>query len=97
MQKRLIQELANMNCAALGFKVQRYFNEVPQEMIQLANDVGLPILSIPYNYNFSQIISLVNRRVNQPDETISQHSVHMHNKFYTIIKAGGKSTQLLEY
>ncbi len=51
-KKRLIQELANMNCAALGFKVQRYFNEVPQEMIQLANDVGLPILSIPYNYNF---------------------------------------------
>lgn len=24
LQKRLIQELANMNCAALGFKVQRY-------------------------------------------------------------------------
>ena len=53
-----------MNCAALGFKVQRYFNEVPQEMIQLANDVGLQFSQYPYNYNFSQIISLVNRQVN---------------------------------
>ena len=38
LQKNFLKELAKHHCAALGFKTQRYFEEVPPDLIKLANE-----------------------------------------------------------
>lgn len=96
MQKRLIRDLAKMNCAALGFKLQRYFDEVPEAMIKLANKVNLPILSIPYDYNFTQIISIINQNHKFDPNMVSSFEVSTHNKMYHILEAGNGSKHVIQ-
>lgn len=96
MQKRLIRDLAKMNCAALGFKLQRYFDEIPESMVKLANKVNLPILSIPYDYNFTQIISIINQNHKFKQNRVSSFEVSMHNKMYRILEAGNSSEHVIQ-
>lgn len=96
VQKRLIRDLAKMNCAALGFKLQRYFDEIPESMVKLANKVNLPILSIPYDYNFTQIISIINQNHKFNQSMVSSLEVSMHNKMYRILEAGNSSKHVIQ-
>ena len=48
-QNRVIHELAENNCAGLCIKMKRYFDRIPQNMIDLANKYGLPLLELPLN------------------------------------------------
>jgi sugar diacid utilization regulator len=96
MQKRLIRDLAKMNCSALGFKLQRYFDEIPESMVKLANKVNLPILSIPYDYNFTEIISIINQNHKFNQGMVSSLEVSMHNKMYRILEAGNGSKHVIQ-
>ena len=44
LQKQVIRELAEMNCAGLGIKIKRYWDEIPLVMIEEANKLNLPIV-----------------------------------------------------
>ncbi|ATW27671.1 PucR family transcriptional regulator [Candidatus Formimonas warabiya] len=46
-RKKLIYDLAQKHVAAFGIKPGQYFSEVPQDMIEYANEVGLPLLQLP--------------------------------------------------
>ena len=54
-QKRMIRELKKAGCTGLAMKVNSYFDEIPEEMIYVAEQEGLPLLEIPYYYSFSEI------------------------------------------
>lgn len=49
LQNKIIKELAEINCSGLCIKMQRYFDQIPQNMIDLANQYGLPLLALPLN------------------------------------------------
>ena len=53
----LISMLKEKGCAALGIKMNRYFEIEGSTIINLANKYGLPVISLPYESAFSQIIS----------------------------------------
>lgn len=42
LQNRIIKELAELNCSGLVVKMKRYFDKLPQNMIDEANKYGLP-------------------------------------------------------
>ncbi|GGP10800.1 PucR family transcriptional regulator [Oceanobacillus neutriphilus] len=96
VQKQVIRELSKMNCAALGFKIQRYFDEVPEELIKIADEMNLPVLSIPYNYTFSHIIFTVNEMLTHNRGVMDNQELYMHNKMYQVLEAGNGSEHLLQ-
>ncbi len=46
--------------AALGIKVDRYIMEIPAEIIKLCNELGFPLIYIPYDAPWTTIINAVN-------------------------------------
>ena len=48
-QSHLIKELAERNCAGLGLKTRRYFDTIPQHMIEQANQYDFPCWNYPFN------------------------------------------------
>lgn len=45
---KYIEDLAKKNVAALGVKLNRYMNELPDEMLSTANKWDFPIIAIPF-------------------------------------------------
>lgn len=55
-RKALIYDLAKKNVAAFGIKPGQYFSEVPKDMIEYANDVGLPLLQLPTDVPYMEFM-----------------------------------------
>ncbi len=62
-QVQIIKNLKQARCSCLGVKVNRFFERLPQCMIDAANEVGLPLVEIPYYYRFTEIVTLVDRAI----------------------------------
>lgn len=60
LQEKLITELATLKCAGICFKLKRYFDKIPKNMIDLANKLNFPIITIPFEYALSDIIEQIN-------------------------------------
>ncbi len=50
---QLLRTLHERGSAALGIKLGRFWTEVPQQLIDLANELGFPIIELPYPFTFS--------------------------------------------
>lgn len=53
----LIEELVARNVAAMGVKLHRYMTELPPAMIQRANELAFPIISVPDQVAWIEIIN----------------------------------------
>lgn len=96
LQKEMLIELVKQNGAGIGFKIQRYFEEVPKELIQLANKINLPIIAIPYHYTFSEISGFINEQLRNDTFNISTEEAYLHQQIYSLVEQGANSQILIE-
>ncbi len=53
----LIPKLNAKGVAGLGIKVGRYVNELPRGVIDLADEIGFPIIEVPFGISHTDVIS----------------------------------------
>jgi|GEM_PF-4757031 Purine catabolism regulatory protein-like family. len=58
---QIIKAMHEHKCSGFVLKINRYYNKVPQIIIDEANKYGLPILSMPYKYALSEVQTCVLR------------------------------------
>lgn len=59
LQLSLINELSRRQAAALGIKLRRFLEQVPEAVIQAADEADLPVITIPYECAWIDIINPV--------------------------------------
>jgi purine catabolism regulator len=69
MLNALIPVMKEIGLAGLGIKMKRYIDVLPQNIIDTANDLDFPIISVPLDVSFGDIItsiltSVVNKQTN---------------------------------
>ncbi len=89
LQNRIIKELSEINCAGLVIKMKRYFDKIPQNMIDEANRLGLPLLELPFEYTLSRVISIINEKASGRYDLLNRKALDMHNLFFRITLEGG--------
>lgn len=52
--------LKKHNAAGLGIKTDRYLKDIPEEIIELANEIDFPIIEVPYDEPWVDLISRIN-------------------------------------
>lgn len=55
----LIPKLNERGVAGLGIKVGRYINKLPQNIIDLADELNFPIVQVPFNVSHTEVISII--------------------------------------
>lgn len=50
---RLLQKLNQCGSSALGIKLGRFWTSVPESLIEQANELGFPLIELPYAFTFS--------------------------------------------
>jgi PucR family transcriptional regulator, purine catabolism regulatory protein len=69
-RKKLIYDLAEKNIAAFGIKPGQYFAEIPKDMIEYADMIGLPLLQLPSDVPYMEFMlpifeTLINQQLKQ--------------------------------
>ena len=58
-------------------------------MIDIANQHGLPLLELPYNYTLSKVISIINEKASGGYDLLNRKSLDMHNTLFKVALEGG--------
>jgi purine catabolism regulator len=89
LQNNIIKELSEINCSGLCIKMKRYFDKIPQNMIDHANKYGLPLLELPFGYPLSKVISIINEKAAGRYDLLNRRTLDMHNILFRIALEGG--------
>ncbi|TEB16428.1 Purine catabolism regulatory protein [Pelotomaculum sp. FP] len=64
LELNIISKLAKKEVSAIGIKLHRYMNNIPEIMKWQSDEEGLPIIILPYNVTPSQLISTITKTLN---------------------------------
>ncbi len=80
LQRRFVRELSETACAGIGVKVPKYWDAVPDVMIEESNRRSLPIFTIPLHNTLNEIQTIVFNNVNTAQDTLLQKYFKIHNR-----------------
>ncbi|MFE7214091.1 PucR family transcriptional regulator [Streptomyces sp. NPDC001698] len=92
---RLIPELASRGVTALGVKLGPYLDAFPQEMLEAADSCDFPIIEIPPDVIFNDILSEVLGTILNKQAMELERSQTIHECLTGVALAGGSLQQLL--
>lgn len=95
IQRQLIRDLRQVNCAALCVKSRRFFQKIPDAMIQEAAQVGLPLIELPFFYSFSDISRVVYERLFYQRTFKSRRELKLLSSLTGPLFAGGSLNDML--
>jgi PucR family transcriptional regulator, purine catabolism regulatory protein len=85
----LVRSFAERDLAAFGIKFGTHLRELPAEMLRAADEVQLPVIRIPEDVAFDDILSVVlSEIVNRQAMAISR-AQQIHDSFLDIVLCGG--------
>lgn len=93
-QKGLIPQLDQQGAAGLAIKSQRYIESIPLYMIEAANNLNFPLLEMPLEVNFSELITSVLSQLVNRQALFLERSVAVHQQFTDLILKGGQLDQI---
>jgi PucR family transcriptional regulator, purine catabolism regulatory protein len=85
----LIPELAARGLAGIAVKPDRYLDEIPPAMLSAAEACGFPLIELPPQASFNEIISAVLSVILNEQSLRLQRAAEIHDRFTRIALGGG--------
>ncbi|MFF7245076.1 PucR family transcriptional regulator [Embleya sp. NPDC008237] len=85
----LVTELESRRLAAVGIKLGRYLDELPADMLDAADRVGLPIIRLPDDVAFDDILNQVLTDILNRQAAVLARSEEAHRALVSVVLAGG--------
>ena len=86
----LIGDLARVNAAGLGIKLRRFIDEVPSSIISLRSELGLPIIVIPFEAAWVDIINAIHEQIMHRQTQLILQGERIYRKFsLSLLEKGG--------
>ena len=94
--KNLIPELNKKGLAGIGIKMKRYVEQIPKDIIELANNLDFPIIEIPFEVSYTDIMMPVLTEVinNQTNTLLMVKEIH--SKLINVMLEGGSFKRIAE-
>jgi purine catabolism regulator len=93
-QGRLLADLHRLGLAGIGIKLDRYMPELRQEMIDVAEQLGLPLVVIPEHIRFDDILSRAFATIVNRQASALARAQEIHHSFLEITLSGGGLEEL---
>jgi purine catabolism regulator len=92
----LIPRLAERRLAGMALKPGRYIKTIPGSMIEAANEHGFPLIELPPDASFNEIINSVLTVILDVQSARLKRSAAIHDRFTSIALSGGGLRQIAE-
>ena len=90
----IIRELYNRHAAALGIKMFRYIQDIPEECKALANRYGLPLIFIPSRFSWNDILNPLILNISMSSDDTSSF-INVYSQLLRAIQKSQSITDLL--
>ena len=68
---QLLRKLNGKGSSGLGIKLGRYWNSIPETLVEEADELGFPLIELPYRFTFSdQMNALFQAEIDRSTETL---------------------------
>lgn len=91
----MVPELAARGVAAFGIKVGPYLAEPPASMLRAADELAFPIVEVPGETMFNDILSDVLGKILNRQAVELEHSWEIHQRLTDVMLAGGSFQELV--
>ncbi|MGH4140881.1 PucR family transcriptional regulator [Clostridium sp.] len=92
----LIPKLNAKGVAGLGIKVGRYVSELPREVIKLADELGFPLIEVPFGVSHTDVISsILNEVINDQMNMLIRINV-LNREVMNIMMMGGSLKEIAQ-
>lgn len=92
----LIPKLNKKGVSGLGIKVGRYVNELPQNIIELANELSFPIIEVPFCVSHTDVISGILSEVMNDQMNMLLAIEAFNNEVMNIMIKGGNLKEIAQ-
>ena len=92
----LIEQLINKKIAGFGIKTKRYVDKIPQKAIDMANAEGFPIIELPFEVSFSNILVEGFTEIISSQMSTLLRIDTLHKKLIGVMLSGGKLKDIAE-
>lgn len=96
VQKDMIKEMSRMKVTALGIKVKPYLEKLPEEIIELAQDLNFPIIDIDYDISFTNIMIPILQEIYDKQSQIIRKVETIHRDNMNVVLKGGGVKDILK-
>ncbi|HEU5159804.1 MAG TPA: PucR family transcriptional regulator ligand-binding domain-containing protein [Streptosporangiaceae bacterium] len=86
---RLVADLNDRGLAALAIKLGRYLDDLPPEMIEQADRLGFPLILLPNDVGFDDILNQVLTDILNRQAAILARTEEVHRALVQIVLGGG--------
>ncbi|MGV9799195.1 PucR family transcriptional regulator [Mycobacterium sp. NPDC003449] len=93
-QGKLLTDLHRLGLVGIGIKLDRYMPELGQQMIRVAERLGLPLVVIPERVRFDDILSRAFAIIVNRQASALAKAQEIHHSFLAITLSGGGLTEL---
>lgn len=87
-QIELLNICYNKKLSGIGIKINPYLQELPQEIIILANKLNLPIIDIHYSIPLADIMMSTFKEIFNKQASLLERIEHLHEKLMTVMMEG---------
>jgi purine catabolism regulator len=94
LMSALIPRMAERGSAALAIKPKRFIKEISSELISSADEHRIPLLEVPYDLSFSEIIAPILGVIFNQQNKIMQKLEQAHKKLMNIVLHGSALEEL---
>jgi PucR family transcriptional regulator, purine catabolism regulatory protein len=95
-QRQLLLDLSEKGSAGLAIKIRRFFQNIPQHMISLADELRFPLIEIPEEHNISDIMNELMKELLTIQTRQIERSHEIHDRFTEIPLKGGGLNRIAE-
>ena len=80
LQRKLVRKLSELACAGLGVKSDKYWDRIPDAILEEADRLGLPVVSVPLHCTLNEIQVCIFRQTSAHEDTLLQKYLKIHKQ-----------------
>lgn len=93
--KELVPKFQQKGVSGLGIKVGRYVNEIPEDVIELADGMSFPIIEVPFYISHTEVISSILTEVMNDQMNMLIKIENFNKEIMNIMIKGGKLKEIV--
>lgn len=93
--EKIVMDIYEAKAAALFIKIGRFLDEVPEEAVRVCNEIGFPIIKMPKDHLFLQVIQPAFLELLNQKNNIIATSERIHTSFINIVINGGGINEIV--